>query len=151
MSDQQESRLHELTREECMELLRSRPLFGRIGYVVDGVPVIVPVNFIVDGESVVFSTAKGSKLSWLTNHGRVAFEVDHGRPLDRSGWSVLVRGTALEVTDPARLKALAEGPLHSWAVPSADHWVRISIDEVSGRRVERDVRAPGTDTEWDDD
>jgi nitroimidazol reductase NimA-like FMN-containing flavoprotein (pyridoxamine 5'-phosphate oxidase superfamily) len=150
MRDQRKRRLQELTRDECIELLRSHPLFGRIGYVVEGVPVILPVNFVVDGESVVFTTAKGSKLSWLSSHSRIAFQADHGRPLDRSGWSVLVRGTAHEVTDPAELEALQQGPLHSWAVPSAEHWVRISFDEISGRRLERGVRAVGLDAEPDD-
>ena len=150
MSDLRETRAKGLTRDECIELLRSHYLFGRIGYVVDGVAVILPVNFVVDGESVVFSTTKGSKLSWLSNHSRVAFEVDHGRPLDRSGWSVLVHGNAHEITDPAELEALRQGPLQSWAGPSAEHWVRISIDEVSGRRLERDIHREGLDAESDD-
>jgi nitroimidazol reductase NimA-like FMN-containing flavoprotein (pyridoxamine 5'-phosphate oxidase superfamily) len=150
MSDLHDSRVKPLTRDECVELLRSDYLFGRIGYVVDGVAVILPVNFVVDGESVVFSTAKGSKLSWLSNHSRVAFEVDHGRPRDRSGWSVLVHGRAHEITDPAELEALRQGPLKSWAVPSAEHWVRISLDEVSGRRLERDIHRVGLDAESDD-
>jgi len=140
MSDHWEGRLKELTRDECIELLRGHLFFGRIGYVVEGVPIIVPVNFTVDGESVVFSTARGSKLSWLSNHSQVAFQADHGRPLDRSGWSVLVHGTAREVTDPTELESLRQGPVHSWAVPSTEHWVRISIDEISGRRLERDAR-----------
>jgi uncharacterized protein len=140
MSDQHTARLQKLTRFECLELLRSEPFLGRIGYVVNGLSVIFPVNFVVDGESLVFSTAKGSKLSWLNNHSRVAFEADHGRPLDRSGWSVLVHGTAHEVTDAAELDTLRRGPLQSWAIPSAEHWVRITIDEISGRRLERIVR-----------
>jgi len=150
MNDGQEARLKILTRDECIELLQSHPLFGRIGYVVEGVPVILPVNFVVDGQSVVFCTAKGSKLSWLSSHARVAFEVDHGRPLDRSGWSVLVHGTVHEITEPAELEALRQGPLHSWAVPSAEHWVRITLDEVSGRRLERGIRRVGVKAEPDD-
>lgn len=144
MTDLPESRLHELTRDQCLDLLRSHLFLGRIGYVVDGLPIIVPVNFVVDGESVVYSTAKGSKLSWLSNHSRVAFQADHDRPSDRSGWSVLIHGTAREVTDPAEVETLREGSLRSWAVPSADHWVRISIDRISGRRLERGVRRVAT-------
>jgi uncharacterized protein len=144
MSDQPESRLQELTRDQCLDLLESHLFLGRIGYVVDGLPIIVPVNFVVDGESVVYSTAKGSKLSWLSNHSRVAFQADHGRPADRSGWSVLIHGTAREVTDPAELEALRAGSLRSWAFPAADHWVRISIDHISGRRIERGVRRVAT-------
>lgn len=143
MIERKESALQKLTRDECIDLLGSGVPIGRIGYVVEGVPVIVPVNFVVDGQSVVFSTAEGSKLSWLNNHTRVAFQADHGRRLDRSGWSVLVHGRAHEVTDPAEVEALQQGPLRSWAAPSAHHWVRIAIDEISGRRLGRDVRRNG--------
>lgn len=141
MSDQQRNRLRVLTRDECLALLRGHLYIGRIGYVVDGVPVIVPVNFVLDGETVVFSTIKGSKLSWLGNHSRVAFQADHGRALDQSGWSVLVRGTAHEITDPAAVRALRRGP-RSWAVPSMEHWIGVTIDQISGRRLGRRVRAP---------
>jgi uncharacterized protein len=150
MGDQWASRLQKLTRDECMELLRSQLHLGRVGYVVEGVPVILPVNFMVDGESVVFVTARGSKLSWLSTRSRVAFEVDAGRPLDESGWSVLVHGTAHEVTNPDELEALRQGPLHSWAVSPDEHWVRISLDEISGRRLRRRVREVGPDDEAGD-
>jgi nitroimidazol reductase NimA-like FMN-containing flavoprotein (pyridoxamine 5'-phosphate oxidase superfamily) len=150
MGDQWASRLQKLTRDECLELLRSQLHLGRVGYVVDGAPVILPVNFVVDGESVVFVTTRGSKLSWLSTHSRVAFEVDLGRPLDESGWSVLIHGTAYEVTDPAELEALRQGPLHSWAVSPDEHWVRISLDQISGRRLRRRVREVGPDAEAGD-
>ncbi|MEO8898083.1 MAG: pyridoxamine 5'-phosphate oxidase family protein [Candidatus Dormibacter sp.] len=78
-------------------------------------------------------TAKGSKLSWLSNHSRVAFEADESRPSDRAGWSVLIRGSAHEVTDPDELDALRQGPLQSWVNPTTEHWVRIRVDEISGR------------------
>jgi nitroimidazol reductase NimA-like FMN-containing flavoprotein (pyridoxamine 5'-phosphate oxidase superfamily) len=147
MGDQWDNRLHTLSRDECFELMRGQLQLGRIGYVNDGVPVILPVNFVVDGDSVVFVTASGSKLSWLRNHTRVAFEVDRGRPLDESGWSVLVNGTAQEVSDPAELEVLRRGPLHSWAVASGEHWIRVSLDNVSGRRLARRVRKVGSEVE----
>ena len=142
MTGHRNSQLLELTRDECLALLRGNRYLGRIGYVVDGVPVIVPVNFVLDDESVVFSTNQGSKLSWLGNHSRVAFQVDQGRPFDESGWSVLVRGTAQEVTDQAEVRALRRGP-RSWATaPATEHWVRITIEEISGRQLEHGSRAP---------
>jgi nitroimidazol reductase NimA-like FMN-containing flavoprotein (pyridoxamine 5'-phosphate oxidase superfamily) len=134
MSDHRRYQLQQLTAEECLALLGGPIYLGRIGYVVDGVPVIVPVNFVLDGETVVFATMPGSKLSWLRNHRRIAFQVDQGHALDESGWSVLVRGTAHEITDLAELRALRRG-LRSWAVPSTGHWIRIVIDQISGRRL----------------
>jgi uncharacterized protein len=134
MTDRQ-PRLRSLTREECLEHL-GRAAVGRIGYVVEGVAVILPVNFTLFGEGIVFCTAKGSKLSWLSNHTRVAFEADESRPADHAGWSVLLRGSAHEVTDPVELDALRRGPLRSWVHPADEHWVRLTADEISGRALE---------------
>jgi hypothetical protein len=46
-----------------------------------------------------------------------------------------VRGTATEITDAVEVERLRRGPLRSWAVPSSEHWIRISIDHISGRRI----------------
>ena len=129
------TRTQELTREECLELLQYRSFVGRLGFIVDGRPMVLPVNYLADPDSVVFCTAPGTKLSLLTGGTQVAFEVDESRPLYHTGWSVLVLGTASEVTDPAELEALRRGPLHSWARPANAHWVKISIEQVSGRRI----------------
>lgn len=135
MSDQQGG-LEILSPEECLELLTFRSFVGRVGFVVEGgQPMILPVNYIVDKGSVVFVTAPGTKLSYLAAGAPVAFEVDSHRPLYHTGWSVLVQGTAHEVTDPGEMDVLRRGPLESWAAPSASHWIRVSIDHISGRRI----------------
>lgn len=136
MIEQREPQLQSLDREECLQLLQKADV-GRIGYVVDGAAIILPVNFTMLGADIVFCTAKGGKLSWLSNHSHVAFEVDEGRPADREGWSVLLHGTAREVTDPGELDSLRRGPMPSWVNSSNDHWVRITIQDVSGRAVRR--------------
>jgi len=52
------------------------------------------------------------------------------------GWSVLVRGMAHTVTDPAGVRRLDEqaytGP---WAGGDRDLWVRITPATVTGRRI----------------
>jgi uncharacterized protein len=136
MSGLYEPQLTTLTREECLDLL-SGAVVGRIGYVADGRAIIIPVNFaLLDGD-IVFCTAKGSKLSWLSLRGRVAFEADESRLADHEGWSVLIQGVAREVTDPEELAVLRRGPLHSWLRSSHEHWVRISIEAMSGRALHR--------------
>jgi nitroimidazol reductase NimA-like FMN-containing flavoprotein (pyridoxamine 5'-phosphate oxidase superfamily) len=131
-------RVHELTRAESIELLQLHSFVGRIGFVVDGRPLILPVNYLADDEGIVFCTEPGTKLSAVGAGAPVVFEVDDSRPLYHAGWSVIVKGTAREVTDEDELDGLRRGPLHSWATRSKQHWVRISIDEVTGRRI------PGT-------
>jgi prepilin-type processing-associated H-X9-DG protein len=129
------TRIEELPREECLKLLAYNSFVGRVGFIVDGRPMVMPVNYLFADGSVVFCTSPGSKLSHVSHGEPVAFEVDSSRPLYNSGWSVIVQGSGHEVTDPTELDALRRGPLQSWATPSSQHWVRISIDTVSGRRI----------------
>ena len=51
-------RLETLDRDECIELLAHHRFVGRLAVVVDGRPLIFPVNYIVDHDSVVFCTAE---------------------------------------------------------------------------------------------
>jgi uncharacterized protein len=132
MCELYEPHLTTLTREECLEFLQGA-VVGRIGYVADGIAIIIPVNFaLLDGD-IVFCTAKGSKLNWLSLRERVTFEADESRPADHEGWSVLIRGVAREVTHPEELAVLRRGPLHSWLRSPHENWVRISIESMSGR------------------
>jgi nitroimidazol reductase NimA-like FMN-containing flavoprotein (pyridoxamine 5'-phosphate oxidase superfamily) len=39
------------------------------------------------------------------------------------------------VLDPTELETLRRGPLKSWVSPGPQQWVRVSIDEISGRRI----------------
>jgi uncharacterized protein len=55
---------------------------------------------------VVFRTGEGTKLDAAIVGSRVAFEVDETDAAARTGWSVVVRGEAVEVTDPAELARL---------------------------------------------
>jgi nitroimidazol reductase NimA-like FMN-containing flavoprotein (pyridoxamine 5'-phosphate oxidase superfamily) len=132
MSKVHQPQLETLTREECLELLRGA-VVGRIAYVADGIATIIPVNFALFDGDIVFCTAKGSTLSWLSMRGRLAFEADESIPADHAGWSVLVRGVAREVTHPDELAVLRRGHLRSWLRSPHEHWVRISIDAISGR------------------
>ena len=125
-----------LTLEECLVHLRDEPV-GRVAFVQDGDPVILPVNHAVDGLDVVFRTTWGSKLEVARHGGNVAFEVDRYDAATHSGWSVLVSGVAeavYDAEDSARLDAL---PLRSW-VGTGDptFWVRIRAEQVTGRAVE---------------
>lgn len=142
MNELQHSQLEKLSREECLALLQ-QAVVGRIGYVADGIAIILPVNFAMLDGDIVFCTAKGSKLSWLSLRGRVSFQADESRPEDHEGWSVLIQGVAREVTDPSELEFLRRGILRSWLRSPADHWVRIRIEAISGRAL-RDAK-PGAE------
>lgn len=127
--------IEEITREECLELLQTKAKVGRVAFIEDGRPMVLPVNYRADADSVVFCTADGSKLSYLKDGAPAAFEIDAARSANRSGWSVVVQGTAREVTDEGELYELRHGPLKSWATDASEHWIRISIEQISGRKI----------------
>ncbi|MGA9112477.1 MAG: pyridoxamine 5'-phosphate oxidase family protein [Candidatus Dormiibacterota bacterium] len=103
------SPLRELSRARCLDLLATAGL-GRVGVSVQALPVILPVRYAVIGETVVFRTAPGTKLTAAMRRSVVAFEADRWDPCGAWGWSVLVQGVASEVTDPP-LQAAARGLL----------------------------------------
>lgn len=127
-------RWQELTRSECFELL-ARERLGRVAVVDDLGPVVFPVNFVLDRHMVVLRTDEGTKLDAALKGSRVAFEIDGADTAAHTGWSVLVRGEAVEVTDPAELARLRKLPLHPWAPGAKAHYVRILPAALSGRRI----------------
>jgi nitroimidazol reductase NimA-like FMN-containing flavoprotein (pyridoxamine 5'-phosphate oxidase superfamily) len=131
-----------LDLEECWQLLAMHPV-GRIALVVDDAPEVQPVNHAVDGRTIVFRTDDGTKLHAIARDSRVCFEVD-GLNLDRgTGWSVIVKGRAVEVTDVDELARVRTIPLQLWGLGPKTHWVRIVPYEVTGRAIRRDdLRAP---------
>src|SRR5437879_11578415 len=89
--------LAELSRDECLQLLATQPV-GRLAIgIPDAAPLVVPVNFVLDGEAIVFRSDQGTKLA-LLHRSPVAFQVDFVDWIHRTGWSVLARGTAYEAT-----------------------------------------------------
>jgi len=128
------ARWRELTRSECFELL-SREHLGRVAVVDDQGPVIFPVNFVLDRHMVVFRTDEGTKLDAAARGARVAFEVDGTDEAAHTGWSVLVRGEAVEVTDPAELARLRKIRLSPWAPGAKNRYVRILPAKLTGRRI----------------
>jgi nitroimidazol reductase NimA-like FMN-containing flavoprotein (pyridoxamine 5'-phosphate oxidase superfamily) len=127
--------LEVLDRDLCVELLTHGSFVGRIGLVVKGRPLVLPVNYTIDRETIVFCTAAGTKSNAITDGADVAFEVGDSRSLVHSGRSVVVRGRARLVEDEADLAHLRAGPLRPWARGARANWVRIALDEVSGRRI----------------
>ena len=91
--------LEVLNRADCLQLLRTASL-GRIGITAGALPTILPINFRVDGERILFRTGVGTKLDAATRGTVVAFEADDIDPMYHSGWSVVVTGVAREVDDP---------------------------------------------------
>ena len=125
-----ENPVEDMLTEECWGHLESEE-FGRIAYrLVDEVH-IVPINYVVDGRTLLFRTAAGNKLLAAALASDVAFEIDWRD--DVSAWSVVVRGhlRRLEEDEQHRLDALPE---HSWIPTRRDEVVELVPEVVTGRR-----------------
>jgi nitroimidazol reductase NimA-like FMN-containing flavoprotein (pyridoxamine 5'-phosphate oxidase superfamily) len=125
--------LEHVDATHCWELLRSVSV-GRVGVTHDSAPEIYPVNYAVDGQTVVFRTDPGTKLRGLLRSPAVCFEVDGADPSTATGWSVLVKGRAEQIRAADELEAVARLPLRSWTLGDKAHWIRIMPAEVTGRR-----------------
>lgn len=88
--------LEDISEDECLQLLEQHHL-GRIAVVVDGQPLIFPVNYGLAHRIVTIRTARGTKLSYAPG-SNVAFEIDDYAPSTGVGWSVLVQGVAVDAT-----------------------------------------------------
>jgi nitroimidazol reductase NimA-like FMN-containing flavoprotein (pyridoxamine 5'-phosphate oxidase superfamily) len=118
--------------EECWQLLADSPV-GRVAFNEAGEPMVLPVNHAVVGHRIVFRTLRGSLLHEALMAEPVAFQVDSFDVVERTGWSVLVRGVADLAEDPEELEELE---LHPWAdTVDRDDWVQIRAEEISGRRI----------------
>jgi nitroimidazol reductase NimA-like FMN-containing flavoprotein (pyridoxamine 5'-phosphate oxidase superfamily) len=123
-----------LDRDECLELL-GRSTFGRVGVTVGALPAVLPVNFRLVDDLIVFRTGHGTKLDAATDRAIVAFEVDDIDPVTHTGWSVMVTGEARRITDPAALDRIEARGIPHWAPSDVAATVAIPATMVTGRRV----------------
>ncbi len=124
--------VEELTPAACLAYLTRVPV-GRFVFVQAGKPLMLPVNHVVDGESLVFATAPGSKLRAASHDDAVVtYQADDIEP-DGTGWSVVVQGRPEVVTDLAEAARLDAMGLGAWAdaVPRR-RWIRILPTSVTG-------------------
>ena len=124
----------EISADECAALLRENHL-GRIALVSTGLPLILPVNYVMDDTEVVFRTSSGSKFDAAVRHAPVAFEIDGIDERHQTGWSVLLRGRLHHVTDPAEIARLEQLPLVPWVPGEHPYFVRVTPSGTSGRRI----------------
>ncbi len=122
-----------LDQAECINLLGFSHV-GRIALSIGALPAIYPVNYMVDGESIVFCTCTGADLSNATDKAVLAFEAGHIDPTGRGGWSVLAVGVAGEIADPETRLKLAFAEHAPWLPSDSARLFRLPLELVSGTR-----------------
>ncbi len=120
-----------LDEAECLRLL-GHERFGRLGMSVASLPVILPVNYTLDGMTIVFRSEDGAKTR-AAEHGAVAcLEIDHSDSFEHIGWSVLATGR-LGVAEPSMAEYYERLPVVSWALSGPSCFLELSIELLSGR------------------
>lgn len=121
-----------LTDEQCWELLRAHE-FGRLAYHLGDEVHIVPINYAVDHDTLLFRTDEGSKLLGVVMNSDVAFEIDQYD--DELARSVVVRGRARVLEEDEEHRA-ENVPLRPWVATPKYNVVEILPKQVTGREFE---------------
>ena len=117
----------------CWEMLATQSI-GRVAFYHEGRVEVFPVNYALHENQILFATNHGRKLAGIA-HGEIAFEVDWVDLSSRSGWSVVVRGTARSLTEADPDAAtMVQQPGLSWA-GTKDFVVLVRAESITGRRV----------------
>lgn len=119
-----------LSEDECWELLGGESV-GRVVITSGPALDIFPVNYALDGDGLVFRTNAGRKMTWSLV-GQIAFELDSIDQSSMTGWSVVVRGEARDISRfdcPERRLAVQS------STGSKDFLIRIAAQSITGHRV----------------
>jgi uncharacterized protein len=126
--------LIELDREECLELLAAKSV-GRIAYAADYGARILPVNYVLADDSIIFRTVPDGQIFHHALDSMCAFEIDDTDEFFESGWSVVAIGR-LELATGDDFDHIRYGKSpQPWATGNRYMFVRLPCTQVSGRRV----------------
>jgi nitroimidazol reductase NimA-like FMN-containing flavoprotein (pyridoxamine 5'-phosphate oxidase superfamily) len=125
----------ELGRGKCEKLLASHSV-GRVAIHDHEGLAIFPVNYRFEGGRVAIRCDEGSRLHRAAQSS-VVFEIDDTAESLRTGWSVVVWGTAYEVTGSLDQESidLRDRPVDTWAPGHKGCWIRIEPQQITGRLV----------------
>lgn len=132
-TDRTQYGMEELVAAECWRLLRAHEV-GRLAVSITDHPDIFPINYVVDGDGIVFRTGPGTKLAAAVLGKGVAFEIDGYDPVAGEAWSVVAKGRARQIEHMIEYFQADELPLFPWHASPKPDIVRIEPTEVTGRR-----------------
>jgi len=128
---ERETGIEILDIDECLRLLRVGGV-GCLGLPSVGAPELRPVNFIVDGRSIVIRTGEGQILEAGRSGIAASFQIQGIDGLEHTGWSVNVTGKLCQLDTDEHSLSLH---LRPWASGKKDRFVKLSLSQVTGRRI----------------
>lgn len=130
--------LMEMTVEECLKMLHEGVL-GRVALSTPVGPRILPVNYAMHEDDIVFRTAPYSELGTYGWNVDVAFEIDQIDYDKHQGWSVVAIGRATLIEDPDEIAEIRRTwDPRPWASGARNLYLRLSWRDLSGRWVGAD-------------
>jgi nitroimidazol reductase NimA-like FMN-containing flavoprotein (pyridoxamine 5'-phosphate oxidase superfamily) len=124
-----------MSEAECLRLLAAGGV-GRVALAAPDGPHIMPVNFALHGESIVFRTSPLSVLGTYGWRTRLAFEIDHVDYERWRGWSVVASGPGAVIEDQDELAAVrAHWDPRPWAGGQRLFYIRLTWDRLTGRQI----------------
>ncbi len=130
-ADTETSNMEALEQGDCWRLL-ARGGVGMLATAGIEAPVMRPVNFALHDNFVLIRTGEGQILEAAHAGESASFAITEIDGFEHWGWSVVVVGT---LTERSSLGEVAEVPLRPWATEEKNHFVGLSIHEISGRRL----------------
>ena len=123
----------ELAVNQCWALLRTGEV-GRLAVWVDDHPDIFPLNYAVDHGTIVFRSARGTKMSAAVSEAPVALEVDGYLAESHEAWSVVIKGRAEGIREIGDLMDTIDLPLYPWQAGVKEFFIRLVPTMLTGRR-----------------
>ena len=140
MTEHHEAAMEELDEPTCLALISPGGV-GRLGYSGRFGQIVLPVNYQLYEQTIVFRTALGSPMDEDLQTGiehaeyKVAFEIDDIDLKAQEGWSVLVQGSAHHVQSPEERAAVMKAGVEVWPGGDRDLFIRIMPTRITGRRI----------------
>jgi nitroimidazol reductase NimA-like FMN-containing flavoprotein (pyridoxamine 5'-phosphate oxidase superfamily) len=132
--------VEELGEADCLALIAPGGI-GRIAYTGRYGPTVLPVNYQLAGNTIVFRTGQDSPLEEDLQTGirhaeyQVAFEIDEFNLAAKEGWSVLIQGPAHHVDSYTERVAARQSDVEPWPGGAKEHYIRVVPTRITGRRV----------------
>jgi nitroimidazol reductase NimA-like FMN-containing flavoprotein (pyridoxamine 5'-phosphate oxidase superfamily) len=128
----------ELTLEECLHLLNGG-VVGRVGMSTPAGPRIIPVNYAMYDDTIIFRTSPYSELGSYAWNTDLAFEIDQIDYERHQGWSVLAMGRGEIIDDRLELDDIrSHWDPQPWAGGKRHLYIRLRWRDLSGRRIGAD-------------
>ena len=132
----------EISRDECLNLLAQAKV-GRVVFIRGAVPEVVPVCYVVAGESVVFGVHAASPVAQEFEGSVVAFQVDAFDSDHQCGWHVRAVGTFGPAIAPDELAVAGATVPTPWTIgEDLERILQIDLEVVGGYVIEATTETP---------